>query len=107
MHPVVRRFSEHRPRMYGVSMLAAATVLGFLGHSLASEAAAFWALLLTAVYGLGGIFYLALGTRAHRWDLKSEDVLPPASLTWKQVSGLLALSLVLLFVTAALFWLLR
>jgi hypothetical protein len=63
MHPSVRGFSERRPRLYGLLILAVAIALGFVGQSVTAAGIAFLVLMLAAGFGVGGIYYLTLGRR--------------------------------------------
>lgn len=108
MHSIVRGFSERRPRAYGLLVSSAAIGLGFVGQRIAAAGIAFLVLMLAAGFGVGGIYYLVLGTRAHRWDVKCEQrVFPPGRLSWRQVSAVITLGFALLCFTGGLYWILR
>ena len=105
MHPVVRGFSERRPRAYGLLILVVAVGLGFVGHRVAAAVLAFLVLMLAAGFGVGGIYYLAFGAQAHRWDVRfQERFFPPASLSWSQACTAVALGFALLCFTGFLYW---
>jgi len=108
MHPIVRRFSERRPKLYGLIMLGVAVTLVLLGQRITAASIAFLVLMLGAGFGVGGIYYLALGSQAQRYDVRFEGrYFPPAALPWRQVCTAIALGLGLLCITGALYWLLR
>jgi len=65
-------------------------------------------LMLAAGFGVGGIYYLAFGLPANRWDVRFQEYFfPPARLPWQQVCILIALALGLFSITGALYLLLR
>lgn len=108
MHPIVRGFSERRPRVYGMLVLIVAVALAFVGQRVAAAGIAFLVLMLAAGFGVGGIYYLAFGSHAHRWDVRfQERFFPPARLSWWQVCAAVALGFGLLCFAGALYWLLR
>ena len=108
MHSIVRAFSEHRPRVYGLLMLAVGIAVGFVGQRITAAAVAFLVLLIAAGYGAAGIYYLVFGSHAHRSDVRfQERFFPPVSLYWWQVCMAIALGVGLLLLAGALYWLLR
>jgi hypothetical protein len=108
MHSFVRGFSERRPRTYGLFIFSVAISLGFLGQSIANGRSGFLVLMLAASFGMGGIYYLAFGARAHRWDRRFEErFFHSGSLSWQQASKVTAIGLALLCFTGVMYWLLR
>ena len=89
-------------------ILVVAVGLGFVGQRVTAAGIAFLLLMLAAGFGVGGIYYLVLGSQAHRWDvIFQERFFPPARLSWWQVCTAIALGFGLLCFTGALYWLLR
>lgn len=89
-------------------ILAVAVGLAFVGQRITAAGIAFLVLMLAAAFGVGGIYYLAFGLQAHRWDVVfQERFFPPARLTWLRAFIAVALGFGLLCFTGALYWLLR
>jgi uncharacterized membrane protein HdeD (DUF308 family) len=100
---IVRRFSERWPRAYGLIMLALGISLAFLSQHIARLPIAFFALFMSVAFGVAGIFYIAFGLKAHRFDVRyaaSHSLDRPTSRD-------IGLGVVLLAFTGLLFWLLR
>src|SRR5262245_37167055 len=108
MHPIVRRFSGRRPRVFGLFMLAVGVALAFLGRRVAAAGIAFLVLVLAAGYSVAGIYYLAVGSHAHFGDLGFEQRFVAARrLSARQVFTVIALGFGFLCITGVLYWLLR
>jgi len=73
-----------------------------------SSSHCFLVFLLAAGFGAGGIYYLAFGSQAHRWDVRFQELFfPPARLSWVQIFAVVTLGFALLCFTGVLYWLLR
>lgn len=89
-------------------MLIVAVGLAFVGRRIAAADIAFLVLILSTGYGVGGIYYLAFGRQAHRWDaMFQERCFPAARLSWRQVCIAIALGFALFCFGGALYWLFR
>lgn len=99
MLPILKRFSEHRPRTYGVILLMVA-----FGSAMFWQKGAAWTFVficLSVAFGLSGILYLFLGSKYGAWDVKFEAVLSGANISWRQAIFSVGLGVALL---AIAFW---
>jgi hypothetical protein len=105
MHPVVKRFSERRPRLYGLIALIAAFALTFIGQKTGVGTIAFLLILSSVGFGVTGILYMVMGSKCTQWNARFVASFNPRSVSWGQALALVSFGLALF--ALSLYWLVR
>jgi hypothetical protein len=107
MLPIIRTFSDKKPRVYGTIALVVAIIIGYFGVWATTTRAngilagtIFFTFALFA--GLTGVLYVAFGRKANDWDDKFISTLNPNNIAWKPMLALTSLSLLILITAVML-----
>jgi hypothetical protein len=94
MHPIMRRFSERSPRIYGFVMLLIGT--GFAAFWRKDNTSSIMFILVSVGFGIAGLLHVIFGRMMNSWNAQFEAILAGTSISLRQVVVIVGLGLVYL-----------